>query len=133
MRTLAQFFKTLADESRLQILWLLSKHEELCVCDVVEALCITQSKASRHLTTLKHAGLVADRRDGAWSYYSLKPVANALERAQLQSLLTGMECHPGAAEVLRDLNAWLATSSRGKTCADKRGCKPAHKREPKRP
>jgi DNA-binding transcriptional ArsR family regulator len=44
------------------MLWLLFNHEELCVCDIMEALGITQSKASRHLSTLRHAGLVTDRR-----------------------------------------------------------------------
>jgi ArsR family transcriptional regulator len=48
MRDAAQFFKVLADEARLKIIWLLFHHDELWVCDVVAALGITQSKASRH-------------------------------------------------------------------------------------
>jgi ArsR family transcriptional regulator len=122
LRTLAQFFKTLADESRLQILWLLSHHGELCVCDIVEALQITQSKASRHLTTLKHAGLVTDRRAGAWSYYSLVPLASALERAQLKALMAALPAHPAAAETLENLATWLADSKRGDTCGERPSC-----------
>ncbi len=107
MRDIARFFKTLADESRLQILWLLSRHEELCVCDIIEALQVTQSKVSRHLTHLKYAGLVTDRKAGAWSHYSLCPVTNELERAQLEALLASMSQHPAAAAVLQRLQAWL--------------------------
>jgi ArsR family transcriptional regulator len=52
MRAEARFFKSLSDETRLKILWLLSGTEELCVCDVMDVLGITQSKASRHLRHL---------------------------------------------------------------------------------
>ncbi len=71
MRNQARFFKALADETRLQILWLLLGREELCVCDIMTVLGITQSKASRHLRYLYHLGLVTDRRDGLWMYYRL--------------------------------------------------------------
>ena len=71
MRSTAQFFKVLSDEARLKMLWLLFNHEELCVCDFVAALEITQSKASRHLAYLRNVGLVEDRRDGVWMYYTL--------------------------------------------------------------
>ncbi len=47
------FVKVLADEARLIMLWLLFNHRELCVCDIMAALEITQSKASRHLAALK--------------------------------------------------------------------------------
>lgn len=71
MQELAELYKALADETRLSILTLLSKHGELCVCDVVGVLGITQSKASRHLRYLRNAGLVLDRREGTWSHYRL--------------------------------------------------------------
>jgi len=122
MRSVARFFKTLADESRLQILWLLHNHGELCVCDIMGALRITQSKASRHLTTLKNAGLVTDRRDGTWSYYALVPVASELERRQLDALLAGLPEHPSAGEALGRLKAWLADSGRG-ACGKDGGCR----------
>ena len=57
MKEPAQFFKVLADESRLKMLWLLFNRQELCVCDVMAVLEITQSKASRHLAALRNAGL----------------------------------------------------------------------------
>ncbi|NTV90138.1 MAG: helix-turn-helix transcriptional regulator, partial [Clostridiales bacterium] len=46
---------------------------ELCVCDIMETLEITQTKASRHLIYLKNAGLVNDRKQAQWVYYSIKP------------------------------------------------------------
>ena len=71
MKHEARLFKSLADETRLKILWLLKGQEELCVCDIMRVLGITQSKASRHLRYLYHLGLVSDRREGLWMYYSL--------------------------------------------------------------
>ena len=104
MKDVAQFLKVLADESRLQILWLLLNHEELCVCELVEALGVSQSKVSRHLATLRHTGLVTDRRDGAWSFYSLRPANNELERAVLDALREKLADHPGGMRVLQSLN-----------------------------
>jgi hypothetical protein len=54
--------RVLADEARRQMLWLLMKHRELCVCDLMGTLGIIQSKASRHLATLRHAGLAVPAR-----------------------------------------------------------------------
>ena len=51
MKEAAAFFKALADEARLQILWLLFNRRELCVCELLAALGTTQSKTSRHLRT----------------------------------------------------------------------------------
>ena len=64
-------YKALGDETRLRVVNLLAELGELCVCDLETALEITQSKTSRHLRVLKEAGLVVDRRDGAWIYYRL--------------------------------------------------------------
>ncbi len=116
LRDAARFFKVLADEVRLQILWLLFNHRELCVCDIMEALGVTQSKASRHLATLRNAELVVDRKAGAWSYYSLHTPENDLERAQLQSLRSKLAKHPGAARVLRALHEWLERKEREPSC-----------------
>jgi ArsR family transcriptional regulator len=71
MRAEARFFKSLADETRLKILWLMSGTEELCVCVVIDVLKITQSKGSRHLRYPYHLGWVTDRRDGLWMNYRL--------------------------------------------------------------
>jgi ArsR family transcriptional regulator len=71
MRHLADTFKALSDETRLQMMALLLANDELCVCDFVGVLGLTQSKASRHLRYLYNAGLVKDRREGVWIHYRL--------------------------------------------------------------
>jgi ArsR family transcriptional regulator len=71
MRDLATVFKALGDETRLEILALLARHGELCVCDLQQVLGIIQSKTSRHLHYLKHAGLLTDRRAGLWVHYRI--------------------------------------------------------------
>jgi ArsR family transcriptional regulator len=63
-------FKALADETRLKVLRLLARRE-LCVCEVMAALDLTQPTASHHLGILENAGLVKGRKDGKWVFYSL--------------------------------------------------------------
>ncbi|MFB3916158.1 MAG: ArsR/SmtB family transcription factor [Terriglobales bacterium] len=70
MREFEQVFKGLADQNRLRILNLLL-HGELCVCDIQYVLASSQPNVSRHLTYLKNAGLVLDRREGTRIYYRL--------------------------------------------------------------
>ncbi|MDY0385232.1 metalloregulator ArsR/SmtB family transcription factor [Trichlorobacter sp.] len=78
MLTAAKIFKSLADETRLRILLLLSDHGELCVCDLMTALELPQSTVSRHLAYLKNVGWLSDRRGGVWMYYSLRSGLDAL-------------------------------------------------------
>jgi ArsR family transcriptional regulator len=70
MQDLVSVFKALTDETRLKIIKLLEQGE-LCVCDIVAALNIQQSKVSFHLGVLKAAGFIQDRRDGKWSHYRI--------------------------------------------------------------
>lgn len=65
-----EVFKAAADPCRLRILKLL-KEGELCVCEIMTALSKPQSSTSHHLSILREAGLVKERRDGKWSYYRL--------------------------------------------------------------
>ncbi len=74
-------FKACSDSTRLRILFLLAARE-LCVCELVDVLQMPQGKISRHLAVLKSAGLVRDRRDATWVYYSLAAAASSLH-AQL--------------------------------------------------
>ena len=66
----ARWFHALSDETRLEIVEMLS-HGERCVCELQDALKAAQSRLSFHLKKLKDAGLVVDRRDGRWVYYAL--------------------------------------------------------------
>jgi len=63
-------FGALSDETRLRLIALLAGGEQ-CVCDLTGALDAAQSRLSFHLKVLKDAGLVTDRKDGRWVYYSL--------------------------------------------------------------
>ena len=76
-----KFFKALADMTRLRILGLLAARE-MCVCEVMVALDLTQPTASHHLRILENVGLVKDRKEGKWVFYSLS------EQTQVRSLLT---------------------------------------------
>ncbi len=71
---LPAFLKLIADPNRLRILTLLARGER-CVCDIETPLDLPQNLTSHHLAALKRAGLVRDRRDGKWVYYSLDPDA----------------------------------------------------------
>ena len=77
IQSLTELYKALSDETRLRILNLLYERE-LCVCEVMAVLNISQSKASRHLNLLRRAGLTKDRREAQWMYYSLVPDKEAL-------------------------------------------------------
>jgi len=116
MKEPAQFFKVLADESRLKMLWLLFNRRELCVCDVMAVLEITQSKASRHLAALRNAGIAKDRKEGLWSYYSLRPVEDKLIREHLKLLRTSLSRRTDAKQLLSKLHTWLDQKKRGETC-----------------
>src|ERR687896_1803742 len=72
----AELFHALSDETRLSILQRL-RFGERCVCDLTDALDAAQSRLSFHLKVLKEAGLVTDRREGRWMYYTLNPEALA--------------------------------------------------------
>lgn len=65
------FFKCLADDTRLKSLLLIVEHQELCVCDLQQALQLSQPKVSRHLAELKKCDLLMDERRGRWVYYRL--------------------------------------------------------------
>ena len=67
---IAQLCNALADEARVEIIARLLDGEK-CVCDLTDALETGQSRLSYHLRVLKDAGLVTDRREGRWSYYTL--------------------------------------------------------------
>ena len=70
MDDLVKIFKALSDETRLRIIKLLEQGE-LCVCDITAALDMVQPKVSFHLSTLKEAGLIKDRKQGKWVHYRL--------------------------------------------------------------
>ncbi len=79
-----EVLKASADPCRLRILKLL-KEGELCVCEIMTALDRRQSSTSHHLSVLREAGLVRERKDGKWSYYRLADgaVVEMLKQAEV--------------------------------------------------
>ncbi len=74
LRNLAEILKALADETRLAVLAML-QDGEMCVCEIMDALPLSQPAVSHHLKILRQAGLVTDRRQGKWIYYRIDPEA----------------------------------------------------------
>ncbi|HGS4673733.1 MULTISPECIES: metalloregulator ArsR/SmtB family transcription factor [Vibrio] len=66
-------YKALSEETRLKSLLLMQKKGELCVCDLMQALNLSQPKVSRHLAELRKHELVLDERRGKWVYYRINP------------------------------------------------------------
>jgi ArsR family transcriptional regulator len=102
---LATTMKALSDETRLRILALLAGGES-CVCDIVEVIGVPQNLVSHHLSVLRRAGLVRDRRDrtdGRWVYYAIEPREVARIQVDLGRVLdlgrhstVPAHCPPGA-------------------------------------
>ncbi|HEX74463.1 MAG TPA: winged helix-turn-helix transcriptional regulator [Dehalococcoidia bacterium] len=70
MRDLVKAAKSLSDETRLRILNLLLVRE-CCVCEVMQVLNVSQTRASRNLNLLYDAGFLKVRGEGLWAYYSI--------------------------------------------------------------
>ena len=66
-----KIFKALSDEMRLKILQEIAKHEEICVCKLMEKFAMAQSKLSYHLKLLLEANLIKVKPQGKWNFYSI--------------------------------------------------------------
>lgn len=84
MQRVVRTTKALADENRIRVIGAL-KGRELCVCQLIELLCLAPSTVSKHLSILKNARLIDSRKQGRWMYYRLvgeeapREIASALE------------------------------------------------------
>ena len=98
MRELVKAFKSLSDETRLRILNVLLVRE-CCVCEVMQALNISQTRASRNLSALYGAGFLKMRKDGLWSLYSIdKEGMNEYLPYLLEAVSRGLEGNKQAEE-----------------------------------
>jgi ArsR family transcriptional regulator, arsenate/arsenite/antimonite-responsive transcriptional repressor len=93
------FFHALSDDTRLEIMERL-KDGEQCVCDLTDALKTGQSRLSFHLKVLKDAGLITDRPEGRWTFYSLN--AEVLEElVEMVQSLQGSRSRVGSSSRCR--------------------------------
>ena len=88
MQELVKVFRALSDETRIRILKVLLEREH-CVCEIMQALGISQSRASRNLGILEDAGFVKSRREGLWIIYSTDEQTVNRHVASLAEMLRG--------------------------------------------
>jgi ArsR family transcriptional regulator len=100
-----QFYKCLANETRLRCLMLLLARDELCVCDIADALDASQPMTSRHLAQLRSCNLVSDHRKGQWVYYRLHAGLESWQREVLATTQEGLGTEAPYGEDLSRLQA----------------------------
>ena len=105
-------FKACADATRLRILFLLTERE-LCVCELVAVLDMSQGKISRHLAIMKQADLLTDRRDGVWIYYALVATSFGAIQHVRAYLVQEKNTHD---QIGRDLNRLHDLAEQRKIC-----------------
>ena len=107
-------FRAFSDGTRLRILSLLQRRE-MCVGDLVEVLEVSQPTISRHLAYLRESGLVAVRRQGLWSFYSLREPDGKLHKRLVGSL---GDCLDEVAELQLDMDRAEELKQIGGCCPD---------------
>jgi ArsR family transcriptional regulator len=112
-QSISSMFRAFSDPTRLRILRLL-QGGECCVGDLVTILELPQPSVSRHLAYLREAGLVSDRKQGLWVYYSLAPTEGAFH----ESLLRCLEC------CFREVPELQADARRAAELKESGGCCP---------
>lgn len=90
MREFLKVMKALSDPNRVKLIKLLQRRV-LCVCELTEALGLSQSSVSKHLKILEEAGLITYAKDGLWVNYRLADGAKS----------------PYVANMLGNLHHWL--------------------------
>ena len=93
---LVALLRVIANEKRLRILSLLTRRE-MCVCEIIEILDLSQSLISHHLGVLRRSGLVQDRQEGHWVYYSIDAGSLTELSARYLAILDVTELPPEAA------------------------------------
>jgi ArsR family transcriptional regulator, arsenate/arsenite/antimonite-responsive transcriptional repressor len=112
MKELVAAFKALADDTRLRMLNLVIQRE-CCVCEVMQVLNISQTRASRNLSMLFEAGFFTQRKEGLWSLYSLKEDLPGYLKKMVEAVRLAMADSPTA---LADLKRLKLTVRTGTAC-----------------
>ncbi len=108
-------FKILSDSTRLRMLALVAAEGELCVCELVHALGLSQPKISRHLANLREVGIVSSRRYAQWIFYDLDPKMPAWERHVVDAAVEGIRDEDIVLEDAKRLDAMKNRPQHGST------------------
>lgn len=108
-----RMFRAFSDRTRLRILHLLLDGE-LCVCDIVRVLEMSQPKISRHLAYLRKSGLVQARKDGLWMHYKLVSADDDFHQSLINCL---RNCFKAVPELMLDRKR-LGPAACGPECCD---------------
>ena len=100
-----EIFQMLGDQTRLRALSLMQDAGELCVCELVAALDLSQPKISRHLAALRDAGLLTSRRDAQWVFYHINSTLPDWQQQVIAAALIGIKTEPVLKQDARRLTA----------------------------
>ncbi|MCW3131387.1 MAG: metalloregulator ArsR/SmtB family transcription factor, partial [Candidatus Methanospirare jalkutatii] len=84
-----EIFQTLSEQLRLRALVLIVLEGELCVCELVHALDVTQPKISRHMSVMRDAGIVVARRHAQWVFYGINSSLSSWQRQIIDAAVAG--------------------------------------------
>ncbi|MFK5955976.1 MAG: metalloregulator ArsR/SmtB family transcription factor, partial [Planctomycetota bacterium] len=108
-----EIFQMLGEKTRLRALALMQNNGELCVCELVAALDLSQPKISRHLAALRDVGLLTSRRDAQWVFYTLSTTLPDWQQQTLNAALTSIKFEP---VVQQDAARLTAMENRPQRC-----------------
>ena len=98
-----EIFKALGEEVRLRIFTLLLLKGKLCVCDLENALNMSQPRISQHLLKLKNAGLINDRKVGKWRHYFISENGNKIINESIFNLINDIKKNKAIKDDLKNL------------------------------
>ena len=99
----ATMLSALSDPTRLRLVSLILHNGEICVCDLMEITGLPQTKISKHLSVLRHAGMVNQRREGTWMHYSMSESENGLQTSLIDSVRDAYKTVPALNNDLKKL------------------------------
>ena len=108
-----EFFQMLAEQTRLRALALMQAEGELCVCELVAALDLSQPKISRHLALMRDTGLLTSRRDAQWVFYHINTALPDWQQQVINAALTGLD---GEAVLKQDSDRLTDMKNRPERC-----------------
>ena len=116
--------KAFADPCRVRVVMAL-RDRELCVCELCDALGVTQSTLSTHLQVIRNAGLVSARKQGKWMYYAIAPKSERLVNALFDFYSESLKSDATLRRDEKKLSLRLALRDNGECCVgfgNKKGC-----------